>query len=132
MIVYLVECHQRKVVKCLKKVLLLCLIFSIILSVVPTISFADYSLPQYIRVGLMYGNGVVKTLTLESESGFILGDYQDRELVRVDTTSETTVIVKVDGNVLSVYDSQENVIYMVTIWFIPEALGQIPTLSAPI
>lgn len=95
----------------MKKLLLLCLIFSIILSVVPAVTFADYSLPQYIRVGLMYGNGVVKTLTLESESGFILGDYLERELVRVDTTAETTLVVKVDGNIISVYDSAGTVIY---------------------
>lgn len=95
----------------MKKVLLLCLVFSIILSIFPAVAFADYSLPQYIRVGLMYGNGVVKNLTLESESGFILGDYLERELLPVDTTSETEVTVKVDGNMISVCDGSGNVLY---------------------
>ncbi len=96
----------------MKRFLLLCMIFTILLTaVVPMTAYAEYTLPQYIRVGLMYGSSSVSALTLTSDSGFALGDYQERDLVRGETTAETTVVVKVEGDILVVYNSAGSVIY---------------------
>ncbi len=62
--------------------------------------YADYTLPQYVRIGLMYGSGTPKTLDLESAHGFLLGTYDEREFTESNETSETALTVTVtDGNI---------------------------------
>ncbi len=103
---------QRKAVKPMKRLLLICLICSLLFSLGNMMGYADYTLPQYVRIGLMYGNGAVKTVTLESESGFLLGDYREREFVETGRTAETTVVVKLDaGDVITISDGNGTVLH---------------------
>lgn len=81
----------------MKRFLLSFLIVAITLAAVMVPVSADYTLPQYIRVGLLYGNSAPKSVTLQSEYGFRLGDYDGRTFVEDRTVSDTTVVVKNEG-----------------------------------
>ncbi len=109
----------------MKRFLLLCLIVSVLLASLPMVAFADYTLPQYVRIGLMYGNGAVKTVTLESDVGFLLGDYQEREFVQTAETSETKLIVKLAEGEISVADENGTVLHAGkdSVGILPDASG---------
>ncbi len=95
----------------MKRFLLIFLILILCVSMIPMGVFADYDLPQYIRIGLLYGTGAAKTITLESEHGFQLGSYQEREFLHADTTAEKTVVVKVEGEQVAVYNNSGALLY---------------------
>lgn len=80
----------------MKRFILLLLACVLIFSTMTTTAFADYELPQFIRVGLLYGNSATEMVTLESDHGFALGNYNGREFKEVIKTSEKKVIVKID------------------------------------
>ncbi len=115
----------------MKRFLLLCLVFSLILAVLPLTAFADYTLPQYVRIGLMYGNGAAKTVTLESDVGFLLGDYQEREFVREAETADTKLIVKLEDGSVVVSNESGNVLHtgVESIGILPNASGMNQVLS---
>ncbi|MBO5364297.1 MAG: SpoIID/LytB domain-containing protein [Clostridia bacterium] len=109
----------------MKRFLLLCLIFSLILSAASLTAFADYTLPQYVRIGLMYGNGAVKTVTVESDAGFLLGDYQEREFVKTAETAETCLIVKLDSDGIAVCNESGTLLHSgdSSVGILPNASG---------
>ena len=73
---------------------------------------ADYNLPRYVRVGLLYGNSAPKTVTLESVWGFQLGSYDGRDFGYQTETDQTVVVVRPgDGNTVNVTDAAGNVLY---------------------
>ncbi len=73
----------------------------------------------------MYGNGAVKTVTLESEVGFLLGDYQDREFIQTAETSETKLVVKLAEGEISVADGTGTVLHTGkdSVGILPDASG---------
>jgi len=82
----------RKLLRRLSSLLLICLL---LLMACPLGVHADYTLPQFVRIGLMYGNGAPKTMSLESEHGFLIGSYADREFNQNQETAETKLTVAV-------------------------------------
>ena len=109
----------------MKRFLLLCLIFSLILSTISLTAFADYALPQYVRIGLMYGNGAAKTVTLESDNGFLLGDYQDREFVQAVKTADSKLVVKLDNSGIAVVNESGVVLHSgnESVGILPDSAG---------
>lgn len=96
--------------KKLLRLLVLCLF--VITAAAPLGAWADYSLPVYIRIGLMYGNSAPKSITLFSEYGFNLGKYNGRDFDAKIETTQKTVIVTTDGtNGVKISDSTGNVLY---------------------
>ncbi len=84
----------RKAVRKMKRFLLLCVVCILAFSSVnPKAVFADYTTEQFVRIGLLYGNSAPKSVTLESDAGFLLGDYQERTFQSQLETAETTVVV---------------------------------------
>ena len=95
-----------------KRLFLLCLLCCLLW--MPTAAHADYTLPQFVRIGLMYGNGAPKTVQLESEHGFLLGTYTDREFTQQMKVSETSVIVSVKDGQVKVSEPNGLVLYQGT------------------
>ncbi len=87
--------------------LLLCFL---LFMVYPFPAHADYALPQFVRIGLMYGNGAPKTMTLESEHGFLIGSYDGREFSQNQETEEGTLTVLVQEEGIQVSDSAGKVL----------------------
>lgn len=83
-----------------KRILLIALVGILLVSVLPV--YADYTLPQFVRIGLMYGNGAPKTVKLESEHGFLLGKYQEREFTQETAVADTTLTVSVKDGLVTV------------------------------
>lgn len=82
-----------------RRFLLLCMIFVMLLLPMGTLSvYADYSLPQYLRIGLLYGNSAPKTVTLEADNGFLLGEYEERTFQSVIRTGTKKVVIKTDDS----------------------------------
>lgn len=73
--------------------------------------FADYTLPVYIRIGLMYGNSATKSVSLFSEYGFSLGKYNGRDFNSDVETTQKNLVVVPDGNNVKISDSAGNVLY---------------------
>lgn len=91
---------------------ILALVLTIAAVLIPLSAFADYSLPVYVRIGLMYGNSAAKSVTLYSDSGFSLGKYNDRDFEADIETTQKTVTASADGtNGITITDSAGNVIY---------------------
>ena len=107
-----------------KRVLSSVLIFLLLISLFSVPVFADYSLPQYVRIGLMYGNGAPKTLSLESENGFLLGTYLEREFTEEDELSQTTLTVSMKNESIQVCDDKGEVLATDT-----ESIGIKPNAS---
>ncbi len=97
----------------MKRIFLLCLVCIFVLSIMISVPvYADYTLPQYVRIGILYGNSAPKTVALESDRGFVLGKYSGREFDFETTTDETSVTVKMgQGNELTVLNSSGKVLY---------------------
>lgn len=112
----LAECfnqNRRKAVRKVKRFLLLSLVLGLLLLPVTSVSvFADYTIPQYIRVGLLYGNSAPASVTLESACGFTLGDYVEREFdAKVQTTEKTVIVKPGSGNTVEITNAAGNVLY---------------------
>ncbi|MBE5039309.1 SpoIID/LytB domain-containing protein [Oscillospiraceae bacterium DSM 107454] len=74
---------------------------AVLLLLLPCFSFtalADYSIPQYIRVGLFFGNSALPSVTLQSPWGFELGRYEGRDFLYETETDQTEVTVSVGEN----------------------------------
>lgn len=73
---------------------------------------ADYEMPRYVRVGLLYGNSAPGSVTLESQWGFDLGNYDGREFsFQLETEENVVVVTPGDGGTVKVADSSGNVLY---------------------
>ena len=73
---------------------------------------ADYDIPVYMRIGLMYGNSAPKTVTLTSDYGFNLGKYSDRDFdSQIETTLKTVVVTAGSNNTVIVSDSSGNTLF---------------------
>lgn len=89
----------------------LCLIFLLLFIPLSVSVHADDALPQYVRIGLMYGNGAPKTVQLESEHGFLLGSYDEREFIKSKAVSETALTVSVSQGNIRVCNADGEVLY---------------------
>lgn len=90
---------------------LLALVCLLLLMPLSMAAYADYELPQFVRIGLMYGNGAPKTVQLESEHGFLLGNYNGREFSQSTTTAQTLLKISVASGKVQVKDSNGTVLY---------------------
>ncbi len=97
----------------MKRIFAIFLLLIFVCSLCPAIPvFADYSLPQYLRIGLLYGNSAPKTVTLESESGFLFGNYQERTFQEVGETAETTLVITPgEGSALTISTASGQVLH---------------------
>ncbi len=87
--------------KRLVSVLLTCLF----LLTLPPVGASAVSLPQFVRIGLMYGSTAPQSMTLESAHGFVLGSYQEREFSQSQVTAQTQLTVAVSETGIQVSDS---------------------------
>ena len=95
----------------LKKAISIILLFAvIIIYFVPITAFADYELPQFMRIGIYYGSGAVKQVKLASDHGFLIGEYNGREFSEDDSLDEEELIAEVSGGKITVKSSSGDVI----------------------
>lgn len=75
------------------KPIILFIVFSSIVGLyVP--SYADYSIPSYLRIGLFYGANEKKEVNLSSENGFFFGTYSGTDFSQEGRSSETEITVR--------------------------------------
>ncbi len=109
----MIDLYERKAVIPLIKRLFLIALMCFLLAFSMT-AYADYTLPQFVRIGLMYGNGAPKTVQLESEHGFLLGNFLEREFAEEMEVKETSVTVSVKDGQVKVSDASGLVLYQST------------------
>ncbi|MBR5152669.1 MAG: SpoIID/LytB domain-containing protein [Clostridia bacterium] len=84
----------------------LCLLLCVLLlTVYPLGVHADYTLPQFVRIGLMYGNGAPKSVVLESVNGFQIGKYDGREFSLNQETDKKKLTVSMAEDGISIADA---------------------------
>ncbi len=59
----------------------------------PTISYADYAIPSYLRIGLFYGSNAKNEVTVTSDNGFKLGTYLGTEFSEDSEITDTELVV---------------------------------------
>ena len=97
-----------------KQLFLLMLLCCLLLVMLPLTAYADYTLPQFVRIGLKYGNGAPKTVQLESTHGFLLGEYHGREFTEQLAVADTLVTVSVQDGQVKVSNASGLVLYQGT------------------
>ena len=80
----------------MKRLFLIAAVFLFLCSSVSPV-FADYTLVQYVRVGLLYGNSAPSSVTLEADCGFSVGNYKEREFEEKKKVDDKKLTVSV-GN----------------------------------
>lgn len=76
----------------MKKLSVFLILIILILSF-PTISYADYAIPSYLRIGLFYGSNAKNEVTVTSDNGFKLGTYLGTEFSEDSEITDTELVV---------------------------------------
>ena len=78
----------------MKRLFLIAAVFLFLCSLVSPV-FADYTLVQYVRIGLLYGNSASSSVTLEADCGFSVGNYKEREFEEKKKVADKKLTVSV-------------------------------------
>lgn len=70
----------------------------VLIILLPVVSYADYSIPSYLRIGLFYGSNAKSEVTVTSEYGFKLGTYLGTEFTEESETADTGLVVTFSNN----------------------------------
>lgn len=96
----------------MKRILSMVIIFILALfMLLPFSAYADYEIPRFVRIGLFYGTGAVKTIELSCDYGFEIGEYNDREFYFEDETDATNLTVTFENGYAVVREYNDRVIF---------------------
>ena len=73
------------------------LIMTSVFGIMP-ISYADYAIPSYVRIGLYFGGSAKSSVTVTSENGFYIGTYAGTKFAEDFETVYTELNVSFSDN----------------------------------
>lgn len=116
----------------MKRIISIFLLFTVIVMSFASVSvFADYELPQYMRIGICYGASAVKQVKLSSDFGFLVGSYEGREFSKEETVNENELNLEVSNGKITVKTPGGDIIKdgVVRVAIRPDASGKKQIIS---